>query len=281
MTAQASLALLQARDITVRLGNAVVVERAALTLHAGELVALVGPNGAGKTTFIRALAGILAAEGEIMLGERRLESMGSRARARTIAYLPQGHVFYWPMEVAAVVALGRHPHTDPFSTPSPQDRAAVSRAMERTAIETFADRRVTTLSGGERARVALARALATEAPMLLADEPTASLDPRHQLVVMELLRRAARDGGAVLAILHDLTLAARFADRVMVMDRGRVVADASPAEALSPQRIAAGLRRRYRERGYRRRHCSLRPASALAHDPAKWEPVRRPDHAPS
>jgi iron complex transport system ATP-binding protein len=238
VTAQSSPVLLQARDVTVRLGDAVVVERAAVTLRAGELVALVGPNGAGKTTFIRALTGLVPAEGEIVLGERALKTMGSRSRARAIAYLPQGHVFHWPMQAAAVVALGRHPHMDPFSAPSPQDRAAVSRAMERTAIEPFAERRVTTLSGGERARVALARALATEAPVLLADEPTASLDPRHQLVVMDLLRHAARDGGAVLAILHDLTLAARFADRVMVMNRGRIVADDRPGEALSPQRIA-------------------------------------------
>jgi iron complex transport system ATP-binding protein len=164
--------------------------------------------------------------------------MNNRERARVVAYLPQGHVFHWPMQVAAIVALGRHPHMDPFSTPCPQDRAAVRQAMERTAIEPFAQRSVTTLSGGERARVALARALATQAPVLLADEPTASLDPRHQLIVMQLLRRAAHDGGAVLAILHDLTLAARFADRVLVMDRGRIVADGLPAEALSPQRVA-------------------------------------------
>ena len=238
MSAQAAPLLLQARDISVRLGGTAVVQQVDLTLRAGELVALVGPNGAGKTTLIRALAGLLPAEGEIMLGERRLNAMSNRARARAIAYLPQGHVFHWPMQVAAVVALGRHPHMDPFSTPSPQDRAAVTQAMERTAIQLFAHRPVTTLSGGERARVALARALATQAPLLLADEPTASLDPRHQLVVMELLRRAARHGGSVLAILHDLTLAARFADRVLVMDRGRIVADGPPGEALSPQRVA-------------------------------------------
>ena len=230
--------LLQATDVTVRLGNTVAVERANLALQAGELVALVGPNGAGKTTLIRALAGILPAGGEITIAGKRLSTIDHRARARAIAYLPQGHLFHWPMQVDAVVALGRHPHMDAFSTPSPEDRAAVGRAMERTAIEPFASRSVTTLSGGERARVALGRALATEAPVLLADEPTASLDPRHQLVVMELLRRVARDGGAVLAILHDLTLAARFADRVLVMERGRIVADGEPHEALSRQRLA-------------------------------------------
>jgi len=238
VNAEAASVLLSARNVSVRLGNALVVQRAAVTLRAGELVALVGPNGAGKTTLSRALAGLVPAEGEIMLGERRLAAMGNRGRARRVAYLPQGHVFHWPMQVAAVIALGRHPHMDPFSAPSPQDRAAVMRAMERTATELFADRPVTTLSGGERARVALARALATEAPVLLADEPTASLDPRHQLVVMDLLRRATQDGGAVLAILHDLTLAARFADRVLVMDRGQIVADGVPNEALSPERVA-------------------------------------------
>jgi iron complex transport system ATP-binding protein len=238
VSAQAGSVLLRAKDITVRLGEVIAAKEANVTLRAGELVALVGPNGAGKTTLIRALAGLLPAEGKIMLGERRLDAMSHRERARAIAYLPQGHMFHWPMQVAAVVALGRHPHMDPFSSPSPQDLAAVNHAMARTAIEVFASRRVTTLSGGERARVALARALATEAPVLLADEPTASLDPRHQLVVMELLRGVAHDGGAVLAILHDLTLAARFADRVLVMDRGRIVAEGVPSEALSPQRVA-------------------------------------------
>ena len=238
MTATAATLLLRADAVTVQLGGNAVVQGASLTLRAGELVALVGPNGAGKTTLMRALAGLLPASGTIEINGRPIEALKPLERARAIAYLPQGHVFHWPMNVAAVVALGRHPHADPFSRTAPTDREAVSRALKATATEAFAGRAVTTLSGGERARVALARALATEAPMLFADEPTASLDPRHQLVVMDLLRRSTRAGGAVLAILHDLTLAARFADRVLVMDGGRIVADGSPANALSPAQIA-------------------------------------------
>jgi iron complex transport system ATP-binding protein len=129
------------------------------------------------------------------------------------------------------------PHRDAFTPLTDVDRAAVARAMAATQIEPFAARAITTLSGGERARVAIARALATDAPILLADEPTASLDARHQLKVMGLLRDAARHGKAVLAVIHDLALAARFADRVIVMNEGHIVADDSPARALTAERI--------------------------------------------
>jgi iron complex transport system ATP-binding protein len=229
---------LVARDVTVRLGGTTIVERASLTLRGGEFAVLVGPNGAGKTTLIRALTGLLPADGTIVLADQSLASFKPRERARRIAYLPQGHVFHWPMPVAAIVMLGREPHADPFSGTSAEDRAAVARALAITETEGFADRAVTTLSGGERARVALARALATQAPVLFADEPTASLDPRHQLVVMELLRQAARAGSAILATTHDLTLAARFADRVIVMHQGRLVADGAPGDALNAERLA-------------------------------------------
>ncbi len=234
-----SASILRAQSVGVRIGGVPIVERATLALAPGELVALVGPNGAGKTTLMRALAGLLPSDGSIMLDDRPLADFSARERARRIAYLPQGNVFHWPMPVADIVALGRHPHADPFSAPSEADRAAVAHALKVTATSEFAGRIVTTLSGGERARVALARALATQAPILLADEPTVSLDARHQLVVMGLLREAAHAGSAVLTIVHDLSLAARFADRIAVMDRKHIVADAKPAEALSAERIAA------------------------------------------
>jgi iron complex transport system ATP-binding protein len=230
---------LRAGDVVVRLGDALVVDAAALDLRAGELTVLIGPNGAGKTTLMRALAGLVPAEGRIELDGTPLSALTVRERARRIAYLPQGHVFHWPMPVAAVVALGRYAYADALSALTDADRRAVGKALAATGTGGFANRPVTTLSGGERARVALARALACEAPILLADEPTMSLDPRHQLVVMELLARAAHDGGAVLAIGHDLALAARFADRIVIMDRGRLVADGAPRAVLTAERIAA------------------------------------------
>jgi iron complex transport system ATP-binding protein len=230
---------LSARNVSVIRGRRNIVDDATMALNAGELTILAGPNGAGKTTLARAMAGVLAFKGSVTFDGNNLTAMPPRARARALAYLPQGHQFHWPMSVRSIIALGREPHADPFSQQSAADRAAIQRAMEATATEDFATRTITTLSGGERARVAMARALATEAPVLIADEPTASLDERHQLIVMELLQQIAHQGAAVLAIIHDLTLAMRFADRVVLMNEGRIVANDTPPLALTPDRIAA------------------------------------------
>jgi iron complex transport system ATP-binding protein len=229
---------LSANNVTVRRGSRTIVSSAALTLNAGELTVLAGPNGAGKTTLARAMAGLISCNGDITFEGAALATMPARQRARALAYLPQGHEFHWPMSVEHIVALGREPHADPFSQASATDRAAIADAMEATAVTDMAERIVTTLSGGERARVALARALATEASVLIADEPIASLDQRHQLIVMELLRDIAHGGAAVLAIIHDLTLATRFADRVALMNEGEIVANDSPRQALTAERIA-------------------------------------------
>jgi iron complex transport system ATP-binding protein len=232
-------AFLTAQALNVSLAGRGVLHDISLTLSSGHLVALVGPNGAGKTTLLRALAGLVPSDGVIEVGGEALSSLALRERARRFAYLPQGHVVHWPLPVRDIVALGRYPHgaTDPARL-SPGDAAAVMRAMQAADVTDLGARRVTELSGGERSRVALARVLAVEAPVILADEPTASLDPRHQFDVMKSLRGAADRGVLVMVVTHDLGLAARYADTVLVLSEGRVVSQGKAAEALSEQVMA-------------------------------------------
>jgi iron complex transport system ATP-binding protein len=232
-------AFLIAQGLNVKLTGRLVLNDISLALSSGHLVALVGPNGAGKTTLLRALAGLVASHGAVHVGGDALSSLTLRERARRFAYLPQGHIMYWPLPARDIVALGRYPHgaTDPARL-TPDDTEAVRRAMQATDVMEFSERRVTELSGGERSRVALARVLAVEAPVILADEPTASLDPRHQIDVMKSLRTAADQGTLVIVVTHDLGLAARFADSILVLSGGRLVSQGAAAEALSEQVVA-------------------------------------------
>jgi iron complex transport system ATP-binding protein len=236
MTAPTFLA---AQGLNVKLAGRVVLTDISLALSPGHLVALVGPNGAGKTTLLRALAGLVPSDGAIEVGGEALASLALRDRARRFAYLPQGHIVHWPLPARDIVALGRYPHgaTDPARL-SQKDTEAVLRAMRATDVTEFSDRRVTELSGGERSRVALARVLAVEAPVILADEPTSSLDPRHQIDVMKTLRAAADQDTLVIVVTHDLGLAARFADTILVLSDGRLVSQGAPADALSEQVMA-------------------------------------------
>lgn len=205
----------------------------------GELVALVGPNGAGKSSLLRLCAGLLDADrGEVMLDGASIHDMPALQRARRIAYLPPDGASAWPMPVRRIVALGRVPHLKPLRRLSAEDEAAIDSALGRAGIAELADRPFDQLSSGERARVLLARALATRADLILLDEPTAALDPRHQLGVMEILRAEAGRGALVIVAAHALDLVARYADRAILMQAGRVIADAPPAESLSQARIA-------------------------------------------
>lgn len=222
--------LLDVRHVDVVLGGRRVVRDASLTLRAGEFVALIGPNGAGKTSLLKAAAGLLPVSGgNVGLGSDRKP----RLRAQHCSYLEQGGRIHWPMPVSEVVALGRLPFGSSLQHRGAEDCAAIDAAMTDCDLMQIRDQFTSALSGGETARVLLARALAVRAPVLLADEPVASLDPAHQIATMKVLARQALKGGAVIAVLHDLALALRFADRIIVLQDGVVVADEAPAEILS------------------------------------------------
>ena len=222
---------IRAEKLTVRFGAATVLDGVGLGLGAGEVVGLIGPNGAGKTTLLRVLADLLSASaGEVRYDGKRRSELGRAALARRLSFLAQGGDVYWPLRVDHIVALGRLPHRRPFAGMSAQDHAAVERAMTAADIEHLRFRTSATLSGGERMRVLLARALAVESEILLADEPVAALDPLHQLRIMELLRSTAREGAGVVVVLHDLTLATRFCDRIVLLGGGRILLDGAPSE---------------------------------------------------
>jgi len=230
-------ALLNIGAITVPRGRGreIVLDRVSLTVAAGELVGLLGPNGAGKTTLMRAALGLQPATGGIIrLGGAPLATLPPRLRALRAAYIPQDRSVAWPLTVAALVALGRTPHRASPAT----DAAAVDAAIGSMELTALRHRPATELSGGERARALIARALAQEAPLLLADEPTAGLDPAHALGLMSAFRRLAAEGRGVLVSMHDLGLAARWCDRLILLDSGRVVAEGPPVEVLSPNRLA-------------------------------------------
>ncbi|PAX06725.1 ABC transporter ATP-binding protein [Sphingomonas lenta] len=219
--------------------HAPLLRPTSLAVGPGELAVLLGPNGAGKTTLIRVALGLLpATEGEARVGGDPVDRLSPAERARRVAYLPQSRPPAWAQPVRDLAALGRFAHGAALGRLAPQDAAAVDRALAACALEPLAHRPAHTLSGGELARAHLARALAAEAPMVVADEPVASLDPRHQHQVLRLLRDHVARGGGALVVLHDLDLAARYADRLLWMQGGALVADGSVADTMTPERVA-------------------------------------------
>ncbi|MEM7527145.1 MAG: ABC transporter ATP-binding protein [Pseudomonadota bacterium] len=219
--------------LTVDLAGRRVLEHIDLTVAPGECVGLIGPNGAGKSTLMRAALGQIPAS-----GHSSLAALPRRQRALAAAWLPQAREIAWGMIVEEIVELGRTPHRRTGAPLRPADRAAIARAMAEADVTQFSTQEAKQLSGGEQARVLLARALAQEAPLLLADEPIAGLDPAHQIAAMEVFAKHAQAGGTVIAALHDLGLAARWCTRLVLLDHGRTVADGPPATVLSRERLA-------------------------------------------
>lgn len=237
------MSLLAAENLSVRRGPRTVVAGVSLHLAAGEVVGLIGANGSGKSTCLSALAGLLPpAGGGVTLTGQPLTGLPPEARARQLGYLPQNPECHWPLSVRQVVTLGRLPYRSPWGGLGAADAAAVAAALHRLELEPLAERTLTRLSGGERMRVMLARVLAGEPRVLLADEPTDGLDPHHQLQVMELLRTLAAEGRGVLTVLHDLSLAERFCDRLLLLHEGRIIAAGPAEQVLTPENCARAYR---------------------------------------
>ena len=232
------------RGVTLAYGEREVLRGVDLAIQAGERICLVGPNGAGKSTLLRCLTGVARERrGSVLLDGVPFDELGRRALARAISVVPQQVVLPFAIRVEEVVALGRIPHEDPFRGPRERDRAAIRAAIERVGIAHLVGRDARELSLGERQLVLLAVAVAQEAPLLVLDEPTVHLDLHHQVQAMELLGDLnERDGRTVLAVLHDLGLAAHFFPRIVVLDDGRVVADGAPRDVLNDELIRSVFR---------------------------------------
>jgi len=229
---------LRAENIVVSIKKTPILHGVNVEVPAGKIVGLIGPNGAGKSTLIRALLGLLPlGDGRVTLDGEDFKNLSLRDRASRIAYAPQGAPVHWPLTVDHLVGLGRIPHLSPWRKLSDADQHAIEQAMVLTDTTHLQSRIATTLSGGERARVMLARALAVEAPYLLADEPVASLDPFHQLQVMDILRQQAADGAGVMVVLHDLSLAMRYCDEIIILLNGLVLASGTPSDVLTDDNL--------------------------------------------
>ena len=239
---------IEASGLHMRLGSREVLRGLEFAAHAGELTAVIGPNGAGKTTLLKVLAGLLTpGAGAVSLGGSAIAGWPPGQRSRSLAYLPQERITHWALSARAVVALGRLPHQPMGAGESVADVRAIDAALAAMDIAHLANRPVPEMSGGERARVLVARALAQEPVALLADEPAAGLDPAHQLVLFHHFTALAAAGRTVVVALHDLSLAARFCHRIVLMQAGRTIAAGAPEDVLKSEHLAAvyGIKARY------------------------------------
>lgn len=230
--------LLSCSNLEFAYGKQNIIKDVALSFDKKQFVGLIGPNGAGKSTLLTLLMGLVSpTHGEITLAGRSLNTYKPREIARHISLVPQDTSIDCAFSVQEVVAMGRNPHLGPFQSERQQDLELIQAAMEKTDLLQMAERRVDQLSGGERQRVFIARAIAQQAPILLLDEPTANLDLCHQLEVLTLVKQLTESGHTAIAAIHDLGLASRFCDRLVLLSQGNVVADGTPTQVLTKDNL--------------------------------------------
>lgn len=230
---------LDVQDVAFAYRDAPVFEHVSFALSPGQMVGLVGPNGSGKSTLLRLLLGLLTAtHGHIRLDKKPIQNLSRKAIARHIAFVPQDTALDVAFRVRDIVAMGRNPYLGRFQPETPDDQSAIEWALAATSTQPLATRFIQELSGGERQRVMLARALAQQAPLLLLDEPTANLDVAHQLDMLSLLQSVVHDNRCALIALHDLSHAARFCDRILMLADRRLVAQGAPDEVITEAHLA-------------------------------------------
>lgn len=231
--------LLRCENLGFSLQRRRIIDDVSLDFSAGQFIGLIGPNGAGKSTLLKLLMGLSEpVEGNVQLQGQPLKNYSRREIAQQISLVPQDTSINYAFSVREVVAMGRNPHLGAFQPESGEDLVKVDQALEKTDLTTMADRRIDQLSGGERQRVFIARALAQETPILLMDEPTASLDLCHQLEILGLVRNFAEQGHLVISAIHDLDMASRFCHRLVLLSEGRIATDGSPHEVLTAQNLS-------------------------------------------
>ncbi|MGM0399047.1 MAG: heme ABC transporter ATP-binding protein [Halobacteriota archaeon] len=229
-------------DVSVALGGQSILDAVSLAVEEGEFIGLIGPNGSGKTTLLRTMSGVLVPEsGRVRIGGTEVGGLSSRAVSRRVAVVPQDTHLAFDFDVRDVVAMGRTPYRSRISFGQRPDEATIDDAMERARVDHLADRSVDAVSGGERQRVLLARALAQDTPVLLLDEPTASLDINHQIRTLEIVRSLVDEGKTVIAAIHDLNLAAHYCDGLVLVGDGEVLADGTPTDVLTESHLESAF----------------------------------------
>jgi len=233
--------ILEARSVLFQRAEKQILQDVSVQFDRPELIGLIGPNGAGKSTLMKLLAGVLPCDGLITLGGRALQTIPAPLLAQHIAYLPQERTVHWALNCQEIVALGRTPyHPGLFRGPVREDDQAIETAMAYMDVHAFKDRVFKTLSGGEQARVLIARVLAQETAFILADEPTNGLDPAHQIGLMQLFRRFVTDQQKIILVsLHDLALASRWCDRIILLNKGSIAADGDVADVMTKTQIGS------------------------------------------